>query len=108
MATHLPVRHDSRMDSAMSDVLAQRVRVEVEMSFETKLTGREVESPRPWRIFLTIMRGVGMMLGGDLDICRLVIVSTITHSRRGAEGRLCATNNMSPSSISIYTSFRIS
>lgn len=73
MATHLLARHGSRMDSAMSDLPAQPVQEEeAAMSFEMKLTDREVESGRLSRIFLIIRRVAGMMLGDDLGICYLV------------------------------------
>lgn len=72
MATHSPVRSDSRLDSAMSDLLAQPVQEVVAMSFETRLTGREVES-RLMMIFLIIRRVAGMVLGDNLGIYRLVI-----------------------------------
>lgn len=73
MATHSPVRRDSRMHSAMSDLLAQPLQEEAAISFETKLTGREVESRRLWRIFLIMRRVASMMLGDDLGFYGLVL-----------------------------------
>lgn len=72
MATHSLVRRDSRLGSAMLDLPAQPVQGEAAMSFETRLTGREVES-RLWTIFLIIRRVAAMMLGDNLGIYRLVV-----------------------------------
>lgn len=68
MATHSLVRRDSKLDSAMSDLPAQPAQEEAAMSFETKLTGREVEIRRLWSIFLIIRRVAGMMLGDNLGL----------------------------------------
>lgn len=68
MAMHSLVRRDSKRDSAMSNLPAQSAQGEAAMSFETKLTGREVESRRLWRIFLIIRRVAVMMLGDNLGL----------------------------------------